>query len=75
LPEEVVMTLLWWFGHASIILLSIVCIFIGWRVISMPVRDYINFILSLTLLLVGVILLIYSVDSIGGRIRGKARDK
>lgn len=39
----------------------------------MPARDYINFILSLTLLLVGVILLIYSVDSVGGKIRGKAR--
>jgi len=39
----------------------------------MPVRDYINFILSLTLLVVGVLLLIYSVDSVGGGIRGKAR--
>ena len=68
-----VRTLLWWVGHALVISLSIVCIFIGWRVISMPVRDYINFILSLTLLLVGVLLLIYSVDSVGGGIRGKAR--
>jgi len=68
-----VRTLLWWVGHALVFSLSIVCIFIGWRVISMPVRDYINFILSLTLLLVGVLLLIYSVDSVGGGIRGKAR--
>lgn len=66
-------TLLWWVGHALVFSLSIVCIFIGWRVISMPVRDYINFILSLTLLVVGVLLLIYSVDSVGGGIRGKAR--
>jgi len=68
-----VRTLLWWVGHALVFSLSIVCIFIGWRVISMPVRDYINFILSLTLLVVGVLLLIYSVDSVGGGIRGKAR--
>lgn len=66
-------TLLWWVGHALVFSLSIVCIFIGWRVISVHARDYINFILSLTLLLVGVLLLIYSVDSVGGGIRGKAR--
>ncbi len=66
-----VRALLWWVGHALIISLSVICIFIGWRVISVPARDYINFILSLTLLLVGVLLLIHSVGSIGGRIRGK----
>lgn len=62
---------LWWAGHGLVTLLSIVSIFIGWRVISVVTRDYINFILSLILLVVGVLLLIHSVHSIGERIRHK----
>jgi len=64
---------LWWVGHGLVILLSLVSIFIGWRVISVPTGDYINFILSLILLLVGVLLLVHSVHSIGERIRHKVR--
>lgn len=64
-------SLLWWFGHGLMTTLSVVSIFIGWRVISVSTRDYINFILSLILLIVGVLLLVHSVHSIGERIRHK----
>lgn len=64
---------LWWVGHGLIILLSAVSIFIGWRVISVPTSDYINFILSLILLIVGVLLLVHSVHSIGEKIRHRER--
>jgi hypothetical protein len=41
------------------------------RVISISARDPVNFILSLTLLTVGVLLLIHFVGSVGERIRQK----
>ncbi len=60
---------LWWVGHCLVAFLSIISIFIGLRVISIPARDPVNFILSLTLLTVGVLLLIHLVGSMGKRIR------
>ncbi|UCD70498.1 MAG: hypothetical protein JSW70_05680 [Syntrophobacterales bacterium] len=62
---------LWWFGHCLVVFLSIISIFIGLRVISIPARDHVNFILSLTLLVVGGLLLIHFVGSMGARIRHK----
>ncbi len=64
---------LWWVGQGLVIFLSVISIFIGWRVISVPTGDSINFILSLILLVVGVLLLIHSVRSIGERIRHEER--
>jgi uncharacterized membrane protein YfcA len=64
---------LWWAGQGLVILLSVISIFIGWRVISVHTRDSINFILSLILLVVGVLLLIHFVHSIGERIRHEER--
>ena len=64
---------LWWAGQGLVILLSVISIFIGWRVISVPTRDSINFILSLILLVIGVLLLIHFVHSIGERIRHEER--
>ncbi len=60
---------LWWAGHCLFAFLSIMSIFIGLRVISIAARDPVNFILSLTLLTVGVLLLIHLVGSMGKRIR------
>ncbi|MFQ6079359.1 MAG: hypothetical protein ACE5NJ_09535 [Thermodesulfobacteriota bacterium] len=60
---------LWWVGHCLFAFLSIISIFIGLRVISIAARDPVNFILSLTLLTVGVLLLIHLVGSMGKRIR------
>lgn len=60
---------LWWVGHFLLALLSIVSILIGFRVVSTGTKDPINFILSVTLLMVGVILLIHFIARIGERIR------
>lgn len=60
---------LWWFGHCLVIFLSVICIVLGLRVLSIASRDPVNFILSLILLVVGVLLLIHFVGSIGMRIR------
>lgn len=60
---------LWWLGHCLVIFLSMTCIVLGLRVLSIAPRDSVNFILSLTLLVVGVLLLIHFVGSIGKRIR------
>ncbi len=64
---------LWWAGHFLIVFLSIISIFIGLRVISITIRDPVNFILSLTLLIVGVLLLIHFVGSMGKRIRQRTQ--
>jgi len=64
---------LWWAGNFLLAFLSIVSILIGFRVISIGTKDPINFILSLTLLIVGVILLIHFVTSMGERIRVRRR--
>lgn len=64
---------LWWLGHCLVASVSIVSIFIGLRVISIDARDYVNFILSLILLAVGVLLLIHFVGKIGERTRRKRR--
>lgn len=53
--------------------MSIVSIFIGLKVLSIGARDYVNFILSLILLVVGVLLLIHFVGKIGEEIRRKRR--
>jgi uncharacterized membrane protein len=60
---------LWWAGHFLLALLSIASILIGFRVVSIGTKDPINFILSLTLLMVGVILLIHFIARMGERIR------
>lgn len=60
---------LWWVGHCLFAFLSIMSIFIGLRVISIAARDPVNFILSLTLLTVGVLFIIHLVGSMGKRIR------
>jgi multisubunit Na+/H+ antiporter MnhC subunit len=67
--EEMVRAFLWWAGHCVVAFLSIISIFIGLRVISITARDPVNFILSLTLLISGVLLLIHFVGSMGKRIR------
>ena len=66
---------LWWVGHCLVVFLSIISIFIGLRVISIASRDYINFILSLILLVVGVLLLIHFVGSMGERIRHRRQSE
>jgi hypothetical protein len=60
---------LWWFGHSLVIFLCVICIVLGLRVLSMASKDSVNSILSLTLLVVGVLLLVHFVASIGKRIR------
>jgi hypothetical protein len=62
---------LWWLGHCLIASVSIVSIFIGLRVLSIGSGDYVNFILSLILLVVGVLLLIHFAGTTGERIRRK----
>ena len=62
---------LWWIGHCLVASVSIVSIFIGLRVLSIGAGDYVNFILSLLLLVVGVLLLIHVVGKIGEGIRRK----
>ena len=49
--------------------------FLVLRVISMTVRDPVNFILSLTLLIVVVLLLIHFMGSMGKRIRNRRRSE
>jgi hypothetical protein len=49
----------WWLGHCLTASVPIVSIFIGLRVLSIGSGGYINFILSLILLVVGVLLLIH----------------
>ena len=61
----------WWVGHCLVASVAIVSIFIGLRVLSIRAGDYVNFILSLLLLVVGVLLLIHFVGKIGERIRRK----
>ena len=68
-------TFLWWVGHCLGVFLSMASIFIGLRVLSIPGRDHVNFILSLTLLVVGVLLLIHFVGRIVGRVGEKIRYK
>lgn len=70
---DIVKAFLWWLGHCLIASVSIVSIFIGLKVLSIGARDYVNFILSLILLVVGVLLLIHFVGKIGEEIRRKRR--
>jgi len=55
--------------------LSVISILIGLRVISITPKDPVNFILSLTLLIVGVLLLIHFVGNMGGRMRQRRRSE
>lgn len=66
---------LWWLGHCLIASVSIVSIFIGLRVLSIGSGDYVNFILSLILSVVGMLLLIRFAGTIGERIRRKRPGK
>jgi uncharacterized membrane protein len=66
---------LWWAGHCLVAFLSVISILIGLRVISITPKDPVNFILSLTLLIVGVLLLIHFVGNMGGRMRQRRRSE